>query len=83
MNFSEAIQAMKDGKSVTRTSWSPEEGYLVILPGMKTVWHVVTVQSINAGNKLFLIDDYDATDWQISNGVNEASVNNEEEEDAA
>lgn len=83
MNFSEAIQAMRDGKSVTRAGWSENDGYLVLMPGMKTVWHVTITPAVNAGNKLFFLDDYLANDWQVSNGVNKPEVATELNEDAA
>lgn len=71
MLFNEAVSALKEGNIVTRESWGPCDGYIIFMPGMKNVWKITVVPSVNAGNNLFSMEDYMAEDWQISNGANE------------
>ncbi len=70
MKFLEAVAAMKEGKTVTRAYWGTEAGYLVTLPGAASVWRITLSPTVNAGNHLFTIEDYEADDWQVSNGAN-------------
>ena len=70
MKFNEAVQAMKSGESVTRARWPNASGYLVLMPGMQNIWRITIDPIPNAGNNLFSVEDYDATDWQISDGSN-------------
>lgn len=82
MQFLEAIKALNEGKHVTRVGWVPEDGYLVHMPDMRHIWHITTQPSVNAGNKLFTVEDFLADDWQVSNGANKEKED-EEQRDAA
>jgi hypothetical protein len=64
MLFSEALELMKEGHSMCRESWKIEDGYLKIMDGMKFVWKIVLLPNPNAGNYIFAIDDFYATDWK-------------------
>lgn len=65
MKFNEAIQALLEGKQVVRESWGSATGYLALLPGMPTVWKILTQPTPNAGNHLFLVEDFLAEDWKV------------------
>jgi hypothetical protein len=64
MLFEEALAMLKEGKSMCRESWSLEDGYLQIMTGMDYVWKIVLKPSPNAGNFIFCIADFTATDWK-------------------
>jgi hypothetical protein len=64
MLFEEALTMLKDGKSICRSAWSLDDGYLQIMPGMKYVWKIVLLPQPNAGNFIFSVDDFTADDWQ-------------------
>jgi hypothetical protein len=65
MLFNEALEALKEGKHIRRALWSKEEGYLVLLPGIRTVWRIQSIPNVTAGNHLFLSDEFQASDWEI------------------
>lgn len=64
MLFDEALAMLKEGHAMHRELWSLEDGYLQIMPGMKHVWKIVLLPNPNAGNYIFSIEDFDASDWQ-------------------
>lgn len=60
----EALSALQTGHAMHRKAWSLEDGYLVVMPGMKHVWKIVLLPNPNAGNYIFSIEDLLADDWQ-------------------
>lgn len=64
MKFEEALNALKEGKSMCRAVWSLEDGYLQIMPGMEYVWKIILKPNPNAGNFIFKVEDFSASDWQ-------------------
>lgn len=64
MLFEEALTALRDGKSMCRSKWTLDDGYLQIMTGMSYVWKIVLLPNPNAGNYIFAIDDFLADDWQ-------------------
>ena len=63
MLFLEALEQMKSGVAMRRSTWADSEGYLKILPDMGYVWKIVTQPNPNAGNFIFSIADFDGDDW--------------------
>ncbi len=51
-----------------RTGWVPQDGYLVLMPGMKYVWKIVLEPTPNAGNYIFSVEDLEALDWDVYAG---------------
>lgn len=77
MLFAEMIQELVAGKQMVRKSWAPNDGYLAFLPGMKSVWKILTQPAPNAGNHLFSVEEFLADDWEVANHapkVEEAEV---------
>lgn len=74
MNFNEALQALLDGKFLVRAGWKAEDGYITKMPGMQFAWRILTVPTPNAGNYMWLLDDFLATDWKVYDGVYVDSV---------
>ncbi len=64
MLFEQALAMLKDGKSMCRESWPLEEGYLRLMTGMEYVWKIVLLPAPNAGNFIFKMDDFTASDWK-------------------
>lgn len=64
MKFIEALEKLKDGKSMHRKSWTLESGYLKLMDGMDFVWKIVLLPNPNAGNYIFAVEDFEADDWQ-------------------
>jgi hypothetical protein len=48
---------------MVRESWSEEDGYLVLLEGMKHCWKILTKPTVNAGNHIFSVEELSASDW--------------------
>lgn len=65
MKFNEALDLLKQGKQVHRKEWPIEEGYLTLMQGMKSVWKILLKPNPNAGNHLFLMEDFDGEDWDL------------------
>ena len=63
MIFIEALKELELGKPMRRKSWPESEGYIVIMPGMKFVWKIVTNPTPNAGNFIFSVEDFNGDDW--------------------
>lgn len=63
MNFAEALKLLEDGESLCRMVWEEADGYLKLLDGMLHVWKVLPHPSANAGNYIFPVEDFKATDW--------------------
>lgn len=62
MNFFEALEALENGKYVTRTSLNGE-GYFVAMPYMEYVWKMIIGEKPAAGTYTFSRKDFKATDW--------------------
>ena len=65
MLWNEALDALKQGKMVTRSFWAEEKKYLALMPGMVTIFQVMNKTNANVANWLPTIPDYDATDWDF------------------
>jgi len=65
MQLSEALEHLKLGDAMHRTGWSPQDGYLSLMPGMAHVWKIVLSPSPNAGNFIFSYEDLISSDWEI------------------
>jgi hypothetical protein len=63
MLLKETMEQLSSGKIMHRRAWSIEEGYLVLMPGMKHVWKIVLIPTPNAGNYIFSFEDITANDW--------------------
>jgi len=63
MNFADALVQLESGVAMCRKSWTETDGYLVVMPSMAYVWKIVLLPNPNAGNFIFSIDDFNATDW--------------------
>lgn len=70
MLFSEALVALQEGKIVARKSWKQEEGYLILLSGMKHIWKILTHPVPNAGNHILSVEELCADDWYVVSGPN-------------
>ena len=69
MLFLDALKALQEGKYVARAEWKDAGKYLVFMPGMMAVWQILTQPNPNAGNYLFLMDDFLASDWEVMEKV--------------
>lgn len=64
MLFLDALKQLESGVAMRRQVWTPEDGYLSIMPGMKYVWKIVLLPNPNAGNFIFSVEDFLASDWE-------------------
>ena len=69
MLFQDAINALMEGQFVARESWNEAGDYLVLMPGMQSIWRILTKPNPNAGNWLPLMEDFIADDWKVVNRV--------------
>ena len=83
MLFSEALAALKAGEAMCREAWTLEDGYLVLLEGMKYVWKIVLHPNPNAGNFIFCFEDFEATDWKKFEAPAEVAIDLQNEAVAA
>ncbi len=74
MLFQEALDFMHDGEALCREAWTLEDGYLVLMEGMKHIWKIVLQPSPNAGNYIFSVEDLEAEDWKKFEMPKEAEV---------
>jgi hypothetical protein len=65
MQLQEAIEHLKSGAQLHRTGWNPQDGYVVLMPGMSHVWKIVLSNPPNAGNYIFSMEDLTASDWEL------------------
>lgn len=65
MNFQEALDLLNKGEYVTRTAWKAEEKYLCFMPGMQSIWQILTKPAPNAGNWLPFVADLLAQDFEL------------------
>jgi hypothetical protein len=63
MNLQDALVELHNDKAMCRASWSLDDGYLKLLPGMGYVWKIVLKPNPNAGNYIFALADLEADDW--------------------
>lgn len=72
MLLSEALVLLKSGDSMTRDSWGENDGYVVLMKGMKHVWKIIVTMNgtpaPNAGNHIFTVDELCADDWSVYDG---------------
>lgn len=68
MKLDEALIALKSGQCVRRQSWTKQDGYLILMKGMKHVWKIIIDPAPNAGNHIYSFDDLCAEDWAIYSG---------------
>ena len=64
MLFTEALTQLHAGKPMARTCWNPEDGYLMLMPNMEYVWKIIGKPTPNAGNFIFSVADFEASDWE-------------------
>lgn len=64
MLLQDALQLLQEGKNLSRQAWDYDDGYLVMMQGMKHVWKIVLNPSPNAGNYIFSLSDLLADDWK-------------------
>ena len=63
MNFTEALNSMKDRKYVKRAAW--EDGYCCIMPHMNSIWKIMHKPAPNCGMYQQTIEDLETTDWEL------------------
>ncbi len=63
MLFQEALELLKKGENLFRKGWEQQDGYIVLMPGMKHVWKIVLHPQPNAGNYIFSFEDLISEDW--------------------
>lgn len=68
MKLDESTIALKAGQAVRRQSWTKQDGYLILLKGMKHVWKIIIDPAPNAGNHIYSFDDLCAEDWVVYSG---------------
>jgi hypothetical protein len=83
MLLQEALEALKSGAQLYRTGWSPQDGYLVFMPGMSHVWKIVLKPQPNAGNYIFSMEDLTADDWELFSMASLGCIEAEVELEAA
>ncbi len=64
MLLQEALELLEAGEAVCREAWSLEDGYLMLLQGMKHVWKIICHPQTNAGNYIYSHEDLRASDWR-------------------
>ena len=64
MLFQEALDLLKAGEVVHRAAWTLEDGYLTFMKGMSHIWKIVLQPAPNAGNYIFSVEDFCASDWK-------------------
>jgi hypothetical protein len=64
MLLKDALDLLKVGKFVCRESWTMEDGYLSLMPGMLHIWKIVLHPAPNAGNYIFSYADLVGDDWK-------------------
>jgi hypothetical protein len=82
MQLTDAIGQLQSGAQLHRTGWNPQDGYIVLMPGMSHVWKIVLKPQPNAGNYIFSMEDLTANDWELFS-VARPSIIDVEIEDAA
>ncbi|CAB4128575.1 Protein of unknown function DUF2829 [uncultured Caudovirales phage] len=65
MLFEEALSHLKARVPLYRKGWDPQDGYVVLMPGMSHVWKIVLQPAPNAGNYIFSVADLSADDWAV------------------
>lgn len=65
MLFTQAIEQLKASIPMYRTGWEPQDGYVALMPGMGHVWKIVLTPAPNAGNYMFSVEDFLASDWEV------------------
>jgi len=63
MLFSDALRLLQQGEFLVREAWAGTE-YICHMPGMQSLWRVITHPSAQAGNWQPLMEDLCAEDWK-------------------
>lgn len=63
MLFLDALTQLEAGVAMVRDTWTEEDGYLSMMPGMKYVWKIILLPNPNAGNFIFSVEDFTADNW--------------------
>jgi hypothetical protein len=69
MLLKDALEQMRGRVPMYRTGWNPQDGYVVLMPGMAHVWKIVLQPTPNAGNYIFSVEDLEASDWEVFTGL--------------
>ena len=64
MLLKDALVLLSEGKCISRECWSEQDGYLVLMKGIKYVWKILTKPTPNAGNHIFSYEELVADDWK-------------------
>lgn len=80
MLFVEAMTELKAGRYVARTAWDNSAEYICLMPGMQSIWKILTIPNPNAGNWLPLVQDLTADDWKVITKVGGDIVQSKAEE---
>jgi hypothetical protein len=54
MLFKDAIVQLQGRIPMHRTGWNPQDGYIVLMPGMAYIWKIVLQPAPNAGNYILI-----------------------------
>jgi hypothetical protein len=65
MLFKDAIVQLQGRIPMHRTGWNPQDGYIILMPGMAYIWKIVLQPAPNAGNYIFSLEDFLAEDWEV------------------
>ncbi len=65
MKFEEAIIQLQARIPMYRTGWEPQDGYVILMPGMGHGWKIVLTPAPNAGNYMWSMADFLADDWEV------------------
>lgn len=83
MLFQEVLDHLQDGKYLVRDAWESTGEYIVLMPGMQSIWKILVQPTPNAGNYLPLMADLIAEDWKILEKKKEVKEVTLDETDAA
>ena len=81
MKFEQVVQGLVAGDYMQRDAWKETGEYVVLMPGMNTIWKILVQPQPNAGNWLPLMADILAEDWSVVK--RSASISNVPSNDSA
>lgn len=64
MLFAEALEQLKAGEKLYRKGWQILDGYVAFMAGMTHAWKIVLQPQPNAGNYMWSMEDFSASDWE-------------------
>ena len=73
MLFIDALKLLQVGEYLVREIWSGTE-YIAHMPGMQSLWKVITQPNAQAGNWLPFLEDMLADDWKVFERVDHKKV---------